>query len=147
MLLVLFILLVIFIQVSIPVVILYRYIERLYHNNRTLTTIFSIKERNEVQLLTGVTYFTGTAWKHHIAEHFESGQIPLLPSTCAGINSTIFTDYDLMIDYLRADGRRWYVAELQLVNHPLYFDFGNDFMATTPVSIKSVTGFVPIDIS
>ena len=48
-----------------------------------------------------------------------------------------------MIDYLKKDGRRWYVAELKLKNEPLIFEFGNDYMATIQRDCLSERGFKP----
>ena len=86
--------------------------------------------------------YTGIAWKHHISEHFENGSCPTHPNG-AGKGATIFTDYNKMLDYLKADGRHWHVAELKLKNEPLIFEFGNDYMATIQNDCLSEQGFKP----
>jgi len=89
-----------------------------------------------------ILLYDGLAWKHHIAEHFENGTCPIHPNG-AGKGATIFTNYQKMIDYLKKDGRRWYVAELKLKNEPLIFEFGNDYMATIQRDCLSERGFKP----
>lgn len=91
------------------------------------------------------TLYTGTIWKHHIAEHFENGEIPTHPNGPAK-GATVFTSYDNMVKYLKFDGRRWYAAEVTLENEPLIFEFGNDWMATIPFSKLSETGFKLLEI-
>lgn len=86
--------------------------------------------------------YTGLAWKHHIAEHFEDGSCPTHPNG-AGKGATIFIDYLKMINYLKNDGRCWYVAELKLENEPLIFEFGNNYMATIQRNYHSDKGFKP----
>jgi hypothetical protein len=86
--------------------------------------------------------YAGLAWKHHISEHFENGSCSTHPNG-AGKGTTIFTDFNKMIDYLKNDGRRWHVAELKLQNEPLIFEFGNDYMATIQNDCFSEQGFKP----
>ena len=86
--------------------------------------------------------YAGLAWKHHISEHFENGNCPTHPNG-AGKGATIFTDYNKMIDYLKKDGRHWHVAELNLQNEPLIFEFGNNYMATIQRDFLSENGFKP----
>ena len=88
--------------------------------------------------------YTGKAWKHHISEDFESGKCPL--SGGAGMGGTIFTDYIEMIKYLREDGRRWHIAELNLEDEQIIFEFDNFYMATTTRNIPSDEGFKNIDL-
>lgn len=87
--------------------------------------------------------YSGLAWKHHIAEHFENGLCVTHPNG-AGKGATVFTDYQKMIEYLNDDGRKWYVAELKLENELLNFEFGNDYMATIKSNCLSEEGFKPI---
>lgn len=89
-----------------------------------------------------LTQYTGKAWKHHIAADYENwdNSIP----TGAAYGSTIFTNYDKMLDYLRTDGRHWAVAELDLEDATLLFEFGNDYMATILQNSLSKEGFKPI---
>ena len=89
-----------------------------------------------------ISPYSGLAWKHHIAEHFENGSCPTHPNG-AGKGGTIFIDYQEMIKYLKEDGRYWYVAELMLENEPLIFEFGNDYMATIQRNCRSEHGFSP----
>jgi hypothetical protein len=86
--------------------------------------------------------YSGKAWKHHIADDFEN-DLSLCFQNGVGAGGTIFLDYSKMIDYLQKDGGKWYVAELDLFNTPISFDFGNDYMATILVSCLSNTGFIP----
>jgi len=80
-------------------------------------------------------------WKHHIAKHFEDGT--LITDAYPDIGSTVFTNYNLMVEYLKRDGRRWYVAELKLENETLVFEFGNNYMATIQRYYLSEQGFKP----
>jgi hypothetical protein len=48
-----------------------------------------------------------------------------------------------MINYLKEDGRKWHIAELNLKDEPLIFEFGNDWMATVIRDILSEQGFKP----
>lgn len=100
------------------------------------------QQSTSASLLQNCMLYAGLAWKHHIAEHFEDGLCPTHPNG-AGAGGTVFIDYKKMIEYLKADGRRWYVAELQLDNDPLLFEFGNDWMATILVDKSSYAGFKP----
>lgn len=84
--------------------------------------------------------YSGLAWKHHIAENFENGSCSTHLNG-AGEGATIFLDYDKMIEYLKKDGRKWYVAELKLKDEPLLFNFDNEYMATTQRSCSSESGF------
>ena len=86
--------------------------------------------------------YAGLAWKHHVSKHFEDGSMPLSPNG-AGKGATIFTDYEKMINYLKEDGRKWHIAELNLKDEPLIFEFGNDWMATVSRDILSEQGFKP----
>jgi len=86
--------------------------------------------------------FSGQAWKHHISEYFVKDNYKKYPSG-AGKGGTIFTDYDKMLDYLNKDGRRWHIAELNLQNEPLLFEFGNSYMATIQRDFLSEKGFEP----
>ncbi len=80
------------------------------------------------------------AWKHHIAEHFENGSVKWDAGVGAG--ATIFLDYDFMIEYLKKDGRRWCVAELDVEKNEISHDFKNKEMVTLTVNKKTVTQFV-----
>lgn len=84
--------------------------------------------------------YTGTAYKHHISEHFNGSD----SHNGAGAGGTIFLDYEKMLRYLKADGRKWHVAELCLRDCPIRFDFENDYMATILVDWASESGFYPI---
>jgi hypothetical protein len=92
-----------------------------------------------------VSNYTGKAWKHHIAEHFEEGLCPTHPNG-AGKGGTIFLDYEKMLEYLIEDGRRWYVAELNLVNCPIRYDFTDKWMVTILKSKDSKEGFKPLNL-
>jgi hypothetical protein len=50
-----------------------------------------------------------------------------------------------MMEYLKKDGRKWHIAELELKNIPIVFEYGNDYMATTLENIPSKEGFKPIN--
>ena len=78
------------------------------------------------------------AWKHHIAEHFEEGS--LITDAYPAIGSTVFTDYNLMIDYLKKDGRKWYIAEL-IVEANEIKPFKNGYMASILVLKKPLKPF------
>ena len=84
--------------------------------------------------------YTGKAWKHHLSSNNPEIGIG------AAKGSTIFTDFDKMIDYLKKDGRDWHIAELELNNDVLKFEFGNDFMATILHDKISKYGFNPLII-
>lgn len=88
--------------------------------------------------------YTGTAWKHHISEDFENGKMPI--ESGAGKGGTIFLDYKTMIDYLKNDGRRWHVAELDLDRDPIIFNFDNNYMATIDIDKPSKSGFKPLNL-
>ena len=90
-----------------------------------------------------VKRYTGKAWKHHVSEHFESGETPTHPNG-AGAGATIFTDFEKMMEYLQWDGRRWHVCELDLCDEILNYEFGCDYMATVYNDIESKEGFKPI---
>ena len=92
-----------------------------------------------------IVLYTGLAWKHHIADDFENGNIPTKPNGAAK-GGTIFVDYKKMLEYLKSDGRRWYVAELKLENEPLIFNFNNKYMATIQRNCLSEDGFKPFEI-
>ena len=102
------------------------------------------ESKNTAQTATDVytVLYTGLCWKHHISEHFENGLCPTSPNG-AGKGGTVFTDYSKMIEYLKKDGRRWHIAELELKNEPLIFEFGNNYMATIPFDKISTHGFKP----
>lgn len=74
-----------------------------------------------------------TVWKHHIAEHFEDGTV--LTDASPAIGSTVFTNYNSMVNYLKRDGRRWYIAELD-VDETEIEPFENEYMATIKVIKK-----------
>lgn len=85
--------------------------------------------------------YTGKAWKHHISEHF----VGLVDNrNGAGAGATIFLDYNKMLEFLKRDGRKWHIAELDLQNCPIRFDFNCDYMATILIDWPSVSGFRPI---
>lgn len=85
--------------------------------------------------------YTGKAWKHHVSDHFTSADSD---GNGAGAGGTIFLDYAKMLQYLKADGRKWHVAELCLRDCPILFDFANDYMATILIDWPSESGFHPI---
>ena len=87
--------------------------------------------------------YTGKAWKHHISSDF--GNTSTSDKNGAGKGGTIFLDYDKMLDYLKADGRKWHVAELYLESHPIRYDFGNNYMATILEDCESDVGFASLD--
>ena len=72
-------------------------------------------------------------WKHHIAKHFEDGT--LITDAYPDIGSTVFTNYNLMVEYLKRDGRRWYIAELE-VDEKEIEPYKNGYMATINVIRK-----------
>lgn len=88
--------------------------------------------------------YTGKAWKNHVSSNFVIGRAKL--DAGAGKGGTIFLDYDKMVQYLLEDGRQWHVAELNLCDELLYYEFGNDWMATVLRDIPSKSGFKPVDI-
>jgi len=88
--------------------------------------------------------YTGICWKHHVAEHFNNETIK--KHTSAGKGATVFTNYEKMLKYLKDDGRKWYICELELNNEELIYEFGNDYMATIPYSKRSKDGFRPLNI-
>lgn len=88
---------------------------------------------------------SGKAWKHHIAATFLAGTSPTHPNG-AGLGGTIFFDYEYMLSYLRKDGRSWFVAELELENTPVIFNFLNTEMATIMQAYPSKEGFKPIKL-
>ena len=69
-------------------------------------------------------HYSGYAWKHHLSSqvkpHYEG----------AGAGATIFTDYSVMLEYLKKDGRDWHIAELYLIDAPIRYDFKNKNMVT-----------------
>ena len=85
------------------------------------------------------------AWKHHVAKHFINGSNPTHPNG-AGKGGTIFLDWSEMVKYLKNDGRDWYVAEIEVEENELLFEFRNDYMATILVNRTSDEGFVPIEL-
>lgn len=90
--------------------------------------------------------YTGKAWKHHVAEHFEKDPGLLGPGNGAGAGGTIYLDYEYMLQQLRTDKRRWYVAELDLVDEPLVFTSTITERATTTRDIESREGFKPLQL-
>ena len=92
--------------------------------------------------MTETKLYTGKAWKHHISKHFDEGSMPTSPNG-AGKGGTVFIDYEKMIEYLTEDGRNWHIAELDLKDEPLIFEYGNDWMATVTRNIFSKEGFKP----
>lgn len=92
---------------------------------------------------TNMIKYSGKAWKHHISSDFENGKIPTHPNG-AGKGATIFIEYEKMIEYLKKDGRRWHIAELELKNELLFFQFNNNYMATILVDKISKDGFKPL---
>jgi hypothetical protein len=91
-----------------------------------------------------IDFYTGKAWKHHIASDFQNG---MPTSGGAGKGGTIFLDYYKMLDYLKKDGRDWYIAELDLKDNLVKYEYGNDYMVTTLVNIISKKGFKPINLN
>ena len=83
------------------------------------------------------------AWKHHIAENFETGKSPLHPNG-AGKGATILLNYHKMLEYLLTTKRRWYICEIEVSPDELLFEFGNDYMATILVDRLSEKGFRPV---
>jgi|TARA_R110000751_G_scaffold15422_4_gene50027 hypothetical protein len=81
-------------------------------------------------------------WKHHISEHFKDGT--LTTDGGAGVGGTVFMDYEKMVEYLKKDGREWYVAELEVDETELEFNFKQNYMATILVNRISKTGYKPI---
>lgn len=82
-------------------------------------------------------------WKHHTAEHFEDGTLTR-DNASAGTGSTVFTDYDSMIDYLQRTRRRWYIAELE-VDETEIQQYKNGYMATMLVDKPTTTNFKYIE--
>lgn len=83
------------------------------------------------------------AWKHHISEDFEQLGIPCRNNGAAA-GATVFLDYELMIAYLKQDGRRWHVAEIRVKQRELVFNLGCPWMATITVARGSREGFKPL---
>jgi hypothetical protein len=81
-------------------------------------------------------------WKHHISEHFKDGT--LTTDGGAGVGGTVFIDYEKMMEYLKKDGREWYVAELEVDETELEFNFKQNYVATILVNRISKTGYKPI---
>lgn len=79
-------------------------------------------------------------WKHHVAEHFEVIETSYESTVCS--KSTVFLDYDKMLEYLKKDGRRWYVAELDVDDTEIEL-YANGYMATLLVDKKPSSPFVP----
>ena len=84
--------------------------------------------------------YTGKAWKHHIAEDFTINGVPTHPNG-AGKGGTIFLDFYFMCEYLKSDGRDWFIADLELVEEPLLLEFNSKYMANTTREIDSKRGF------
>lgn len=88
-----------------------------------------------------------TIWKHHIAKHFEEDQtLANDPENGPGYGATVFTNYEKMIDYLKRDGRQWFVCECEVNLCFLRFNFGNDWMATILCDMGSKEGFKPLNL-
>ena len=81
------------------------------------------------------------AWKHHIAQHFEDGDLSTDGGAMKG--STIFTDYNKLLEYLKKDGRDWYVAEIEVEEYEID-PYLCGYMATILVDRMSNTGFKKI---
>lgn len=88
------------------------------------------------------TRYTGKAWKHHISENFENGKNPVHPNG-AGPGATIFLDYEMMKEYLINDGRKWHIAELDLREDIIIYEFNCDWMVTIKNGRWSQEGFKP----
>ena len=82
-------------------------------------------------------------WKHHIAKHFEDGTLTT-NFTSAAAGSTVFTDYDLMMDFLQRTGERWYIAELEVDESEIHH-YKNGYMATMLVDKPTTTDFKYIE--
>lgn len=82
-------------------------------------------------------------WKHHIAEHFENGTLTQ-DNASAAAGSTVFTDYDGMIEYLKRTRQRWYIAELEVDESEIRL-YKNGPMATILVDKPTTTDFKYIE--
>lgn len=83
--------------------------------------------------------FSGKAWKHHLTKQVKEWY------EGAGKGATIFLDYDFMVKYLKEDGREWSVAELELKDTPIRYDFLSKGMVT--ILCDAASGpFIPIDL-
>jgi hypothetical protein len=82
-------------------------------------------------------------WKHHTAEHFENGTLTQDNATAAA-GSTVFTDYDAMIKYLKRTRQRWYIAELEVDESEIRL-YKNGPMATILVDKPTTTDFKYIE--
>ena len=85
-------------------------------------------------------FYTGKAWKHHVSKDFKNKKL-LQCVNGAKKGATVFLDYHKMIDYLKADGRKWHAAELNLFSTKIEFNFKNKHMATILEDCISVKGF------
>ena len=79
------------------------------------------------------------AYKHHISENFTNGKTEIFSGPAKG--STIFLDYDKMVEYLREDGREWHVCEIVVEKQEYILNFGNDYMATILVDKHATKPF------
>lgn len=89
-----------------------------------------------------IVQYTGKAWKHHVAEDFLVNGVPVEGGAAYG--GTIFLDYDFMLDYLKHDGREWYIAELDLQSVSIRYDFNSTKLATVLDNVVSKEGFKPL---
>ncbi len=78
-------------------------------------------------------------WKHHTAEHFENGTLTQ-NNALAAAGSTVFVDYDAMIEYLKRTRQRWYIAELE-VDEAEIRHYKNGYMATILVDKPTTSDF------
>lgn len=85
------------------------------------------------------------AYKHHISDNFINGNTPICSGPAKG--STIFLNYDKMLDYLREDGREWHVCEIEVEKQEYVLNFGNDWMATILVDKPAIKHFKKLVIS
>lgn len=116
------------------------YVNKLKKENTTLKRQVAKLKKSEI------TLYSGTAWKHHVAEDFER-KINPAKTFPNGVmtGGTIFTNFDKMVEYLKKDGRDWYIAKLTLNKEPLKFEFNNNYMATVLTDyIYSNDGFKPL---
>jgi GH15 family glucan-1,4-alpha-glucosidase len=72
------------------------------------------------------------AWNHHLTENIEK---------MINVGSTIFTDYDTMINTLAQDGREWLITEIEVKENELAQDMFCSGMATILVNKKVKSTF------
>jgi len=82
-------------------------------------------------------------YKHHVSKHFKKG---ISRNNGVGEGGTVFLDFNKMKDYLRADGRKWSIAILNMNKEDLHFNMGNEYMATSKISKSCKKGFEPIEL-